>query len=130
MTPLPMIISRNPLQKIASIGINRRDVASHPVTYYTCPTGAKAKCKMLVGCTGTGAAATVDILVAGVIMFRWLSAGFVNNYLDAPRTLGATADQYAKAEFDLAAGEVVVSAQDSGTNAEINMFLEVQETPA
>jgi len=84
---------------------------------------------MLVGCTGTGAAATVDILVAGVIMFRWLSAGFVNNYLDAPRTLGATADQYAKAEFDLVAGQTVVSAQDSGTNAEINMFMEVQETP-
>ena len=127
--PLPQIISRNQLQRIASIGINRRDVASHPITYYTCPTGAKAKCKMLVGCTGTGAAATVDIIVAGVIMFRWLAAGFVNNYLDAPRTLGATADQYAKAEFDLAAGETVVSAQNSGTNAEINMFLEVQETP-
>jgi len=126
---LPQIISRNPLQKIASVGINQRDVASHPITYYTCPTGAKAKCKMLVGCTGTGAAATVDILVAGVIMFRWLSAGFVNNYLDAPRTLGATADQYAKAEFDLVAGQTVVSAQDAGTNAEINMFMEVQETP-
>jgi len=126
---LPQIISRNQLQKIASRGINRRDVASHPITYYTCPTGQKAKCKMLVSCTGTGAAATVDILVAGVIQFRWLAAGFVNNYLDAPRTLGANADQYAKAEFDLVAGEAVVSAQDSGTNAEINMFLEVQETP-
>jgi len=127
---LPQIISRNPLQKIPSIGINRRDVALHPITYYTCPAGAKAKCKMLVGCTGTGAAATVDILVAGVIMFRWLAAGFVNNYLDAPRTLGATADQYAKAEFDLAAAETIVSAQSTGANAEINMFLEIQETPA
>jgi len=127
---LPQIISRNQLQKIPSIAINRRDVAAHPITYYTCPAGQKAKCKMLVQCTGTGAAATVDIIVASVIMFRWLAAGFVNNYIDAPRTLGATADQFAKAEFDLAATQTIVSAQDAGANAEINMFLEIQETPA
>jgi len=127
--PLPQIIARNSLQKIPTVGINQRDVASHPITYYTCPTGAKAKVKMLVGCTGTGAAATVDILVAGVIMFRWLAAAFVANYLDQPRTLSANDDQFAKAEFDLVAGQTVVSAQDSGTNAEINMFMEIQETP-
>lgn len=126
---LPQIIARNQLQTIPSVGINRRDVAAHPITYYTCPAGAKAKCKMLVGCTGTGAAATVDIIVAGVIMFRWLNAGFVNNYIDAPRTLGATASQFAQAEFDLVATETIVSAQDAGANAEINMFLEIQETP-
>jgi len=126
---LPQIISRNQLQRIPSVAINRRDVALHPVTYYTCPAGAKAKCTMLVGCTGTGAAATVDIIIAGVIMFRWLNAGFVNNFIDAPRTLGATASQFAKAEFDLAATETIVSAQDAGANAEINMFLEIQETP-
>jgi len=126
---LPQIISRNQSQRIASRGINQRDVASHPITYYTCPTGQKAKVKMLVQCTGTGAAATVDIVVAGVIMFRWIVAAFANNYLDEPRTLSATDDQFAKAEFDLVAGQTVVSAQDSGTNAEINMFMEVQETP-
>ena len=131
MTPLPQIISRNQLQKIPTVAINRRDVASHPITYYTCPTGAKAKVKMLCASTGTGAAATLDIVVAGVIMFRWLaSAGFVESYLNAPRTLGTTNAQMAKAEFDLKAGETVVSAQDSGTNAEMNMFMEVQETPA
>jgi len=126
---LPQIIARNQLQKIATIGINRRDVAAHPITYYTCPTGAKAKIKMLVDCTGTGAAATVDIIVAGVIMFRWIVAAVTESYLDSPRTLSATADQFAKAEFDLVAGQTVVSAQDSGTNAEINMFMEIQETP-
>lgn len=33
-------------------------------------------------------------------------------------------------EVQLAAGETLVSAQDSGTNAEIDMIAEVQETPA
>jgi len=123
------LISSNVSQKLAGRAINRRDVASHPVTYYTCPAGQKARCRGQVVCTGTGAAATVDFIVAGVIMFRWLSAGFVNSYLDAPRTLGATADQAAMFDFDLVAGETVVSAQDSGTNAEINLFMTVIETP-
>jgi len=123
------LIPSNVLQKLQGLAINRRDVASHPITYYTCPAGQKAKCTGQIVCTGTGAAATVDFVVAGVIMFRWLPAGFVNSYLDAPRTLGATADQAALFDFTLLAGETVVSAQDVGTNAEINLFMNVIETP-
>jgi len=126
---LPQIIARNQIQKLQGRAINRRDVAAHPITYYTCPTGQKAKCTGQVVCTGTGAAATVDFIVAGVIMFRWLAAGFVNSYLDAPRTLGATADQAALFDFTLLAGQTIVSAQDAGANAEINLFMNIIETP-
>jgi len=123
------LIASNVSQKLPGTAINRRDVAAHPITYYTCPAGQKAKCTGTVQCTGTGAAATVDFIVAGVIMFRWIVAGFTTGYLDEPRTLSATGDQFAKFDFTLAAGETVVSAQDSGTNAEINLFMNVIETP-
>jgi len=127
---LPQIISRNQIQKLQGLAINRRDVAAHPITYYTCPTGQKARCTGTVQCTGVGAAALVDFIVAGIIMFRWIAVGFANSYLDEPRTLSATDDQFAKFDFDLVAGQTVVSAQDSGTNAEINLFMNVIETPA
>jgi len=126
---LPQIISRNQLQKVLGVAINRRDVAAHPITYYTCPTGRKARCTGTVQCTGLGAAANVDFVVAGIIMFRWINVGFVAGYLDSPRGLGVTVDQFAKFDFELVAGQTVVSAQDSGTNGEINLFMNVTETP-
>jgi len=123
------LIPSNVSQRIQGTAINRRDVAAHPITYYTCPAGKKARCTGTIQCTGTGAAATVDFIVASVIMFRWIVAAFANSYLDEPRTLSATDDQFAKFDFTLAAGETVVSAQDAGTNAEINLFMNVIETP-
>ncbi len=104
-------------------------MSGHPITYYTCPAGKTAHAVGLVTCTGTGAAATVDILVAGQILFRWIIAAFTLSYLDSPRTLSATDDQYARFDVWLAAGETVVSAQDSGTNAEVTMFMVVTESP-
>lgn len=119
----------NTRQKLQGVAINRRDTSGHPITYYTCPTGKKAHCKGQVVCTGTGAAATVDLLVAGEIMYRWIVAAFTQGYLDSPRTLSATDDQGALFDFYLAAGETVVSAQNVGSNAEVNMFMVVEETP-
>jgi len=126
---LPQIISRNQIQRLQGLAINRRDVAAHPITYYTCPTGQKARCTGTIQCTGTGAAATVDFVVAGIIMFRWTATSFAHFYLDAPRELGATDNQMAKFDFDLVAAETVVSAQNTGTNAELNLFMNVIETP-
>jgi len=126
---LPVITARNQIQKLEGRAINRRDVAAHPITYYTCPAGQKARCTGEVACTGTGAAATVDFIVAGIILYRWTNTGFVASYLDTPRDLGATSEQAALFDFTLLAGETVVSAQDAGTNAEINLFMNVVETP-
>jgi len=73
--PLPQIISRNQLQKISTTPMIRRDTAEHPITYYTCPTGAKAIIKGKTVCSGTGAAAVVDILAAGISICEWQATG-------------------------------------------------------
>jgi len=123
------LIPSNVAQKLPGTAINRRDVASHPVTYYTCPAGQKARCTGTIQCTGRGAAATVDFIAAGIIMFRWVAGAFNGGYLDNPRLLVDSVDQFARFDFELIAGETVVSAQDSGTNAELNLFMNVIETP-
>jgi len=123
------LIPSNIAQKLPGRAINRRDVAAHPITYYTCPAGQKAKCTGSVQCTGRGAAATVDFVVAGIIMYRWIAGATPTDYRLNPRTLRDSTDQMALFDFELIAGETVVSAQDSGTNAELNLFMNVIETP-
>lgn len=119
------------VQKIPENAINDR-VVLQPNTWYTCPAGQKARVKGCVQCTDRGAAATADFIVAGVVMFRWSrSTGSPLSYLDNPRTLTtASGGQFAEFEVDLAAGDTIVTDQDSGTNAEFNVWAKVQETPA
>jgi len=129
---LPQIITRNQVQKIPFTSITGR-VILQPETWYTCPTGKKAVVKGQVQCTGLGAAATVDFTFAGVIMFRWNNtdtpaAG--EDYINQPRSLSAGTDQFGFFSGELAAGEAIVTSQNTGTNAEINLFGSVQETPA
>jgi len=123
---LPQIISRNQLQKIPTIQISRNDVAAHPITYYTCPTGKKAIIKGKATCENTGAAAVVDIIVNSISICEWQATGGVFDP-NVPQDL-AEGTQF-PFEVQLEAGETMVSAQDSGTNAEIKMFAEVTETP-
>ena len=130
---LPQVISRNQVQKIPTVEINDR-VVLQPNTWYTCPTGKKAIVKGSVQCTGLGAAATADFEVAGVTMFRWNNATQPTgsfDYLNSPRGL-STADggQFALFEVELAAGEIIETTQNTGTNAEFNVWASVQETPA
>jgi len=127
---LPQIISRNISQKIPSFEINDR-VVLQPHVWYVCPTGKKAIVKGRIACTGTGAAANADLLIAGQIMYRWLTAGaFIQSYIDAPRTLGAGVSQMALFEFELSAGDEMETVQNTGTNAEFNVWAEVIETDA
>jgi len=126
---LPQIISRNAAQKIPSIAINSRTVVQ-PVTHYTCPTGQKAHIKGRIQCTGRGAAATATFAIAGVNMYIWdRSTIAVADYLTNPQFLTTQAAQMALFETDLAAGETVITDQNTGTNAEFNLFMEVTETP-
>jgi len=126
---LPQIISRNISQKIPSFEINGR-VVIQPNTWYTCPTGKKAIIKGKVSCTGLGAAADVDFVVASVIMFTWdRTTAVVDNAVNAPQTLTTGGGgQFAEFEVELAAGETLVTQQNTGTNAEINLFASVIET--
>jgi len=127
---LPQIVSRNQAQKIQSFEINGR-VVLQPNTWYTCPTGKKAIVKGTVQCTGRGAAANADFNAAGILQFSWNAtvAAPVNDYLDDPRGL-SDIGQFAKFEVELAAGEIIETTQNTGTNAEFNVFATVTETDA
>jgi len=118
--------SLNTVQKINTIQVLQRDVSGHPITYYTCPTGKRAIIKGVCVCSGTGAAATVDILAGGVSLCEWQATGGVFDP-NVPQDL-AEGTQFAF-EVQLEAGETLVSAQNTGSNAEINMYCEIQETP-
>jgi len=128
---LPQIISRNQLQKIPEININAR-VVLQPNTWYTTPAGKKAIVKGSVQCTSRGAAANAEFLAGGVIMYQWdRSTAILGDYIDTPRTLSTVnGGQQAFFEVELAAGEIIETTQNSGTNAEFNVFATVLETPA
>ena len=122
-------VGLNSVQKIPDVPIVPRRVVVQPRTWYTCPAGKKAFVRGSVACTGRGAAATADFKAGGEIMYRWTNAGPAT--LDAnivPRLLSTP--QYAEFLVELAAGEIIETVQDSGTNAEFNLFAEVKETPA
>jgi len=127
---LPQIISRNIAQKIPTFEINGR-VVLQPNTWYTCPTGKKAIVKGRVQCTGRGAAANADFNAAGVLLYSWdnSDATPANGYLDEPRALSAAnGGQLALFEVELAAGDIIETTQNTGTNAEFNVWASVQES--
>jgi len=126
---LPQIISRNQAQKIQSFEINGR-VVIQPNTWYTCPTGKKAIVKGRVQCTGLGASATANFVVAGVTMFTWNSDATPLGYLLDPRTMSASSSELALFEAELSAGDIIETTQNTGTNAEFNVWAEVIETDA
>ena len=121
------LFAKNTSQKIPARAINTRTVLQ-PVTHYTCPAGQKAHCKGRVQCTGRGAAASADFLVAGTVMYRWTASVATIDYSISPRDLRV--GQFALFEFDLLAGETIVTDQNTGTNAEFNLWMEVTESPA
>jgi len=129
MMALPQIISRNQSQKIQSFEINDR-VVLQPNTWYTCPTGKKAIVKGSVQCTGRGAAATTDFVAAGVVMFTWTSQASAQGFETSPRNLSASLSEFAFFEVELAAGETILTQQNTGTNAEFNVWASVIETDA
>ena len=120
----------NVAQKIPTVEINAR-VVLQPHTWYTCPTGKKAIVKGRIQCTGRGAAANADFNVAGILMFQWdRNTSTPLPADDNPRGL-TTADggQLAHFEIELSAGEIIETTQNTGTNAEFNVWASVQETP-
>lgn len=124
---LPQIISRNQLQKIPSVPINIRKVLSGGTDgdFYETPAGKKAIIKGRAICTGLGAAATVELEADGVSFQQWTAAGGTEINID-PKIINVFTDF----EIQLAAGEVLRYTQNAGTNAEMNMFAEVFESPA
>jgi len=126
---LPQIISRNQAQKIQSFEINDR-VVLQPNTWYTCPTGKKAIVKGSVQCTGRGAAATASFEAAGVVMFTWTSQATPLGFELSPRDMSSSAAEFGEFEVELSAGDIIETTQNTGTNAEFNVWAEVTETDA
>jgi len=124
---LPQVISRNQTQKISAVPLTGR-VVLQPNTWYTCPTGKKAIVKGKVQCTGLGAAATATFTIAGVIMYEWIVNATPPDPIIEPRQLDVGAQTFGTFEVELAAGETVVTSQNTGTNAEFNLFADVIES--
>jgi len=116
------------VQKIPKFEINDR-IVLQPHTWYTCPTGKKAIVKGRIQCTGRGAAASASFEAAGVIMFTWVSGSGSIGWEQSPRALNDGSDEFALFEVELSAGDIIETTQNSGTNAEFNLWADVQETP-
>jgi len=126
---LPQITSRNQIQTIPTTPLVTR--LTSPATIYTCPTGKKALITGVVRCDSRGAANDVDFNVAGVVLYAWSTdAAQPLGYLQVPRDL-STADggQEAMIDIQLDAGETITYSQDIGSNASMDFFLKIQETP-
>lgn len=126
------IIPKTGIQQQIKIPITGREILQ-PFTWYTCPAGKRAICKGNVKCTGRGAAAVARYEQAGIRAFEWVrvtnpDANFT--YLTAPDFLTtANGGQTALFDVELAAGETIITTQDAGTNAEFELFMEVEELP-
>lgn len=128
MMTLPQIISRNQIQRIPTIALNVRKVLSGGTDgdFYKVPTDKKAVIKGFAVCTGTGAAAQVDLNVAGVSIAEWQSSG---GQLNQFRPQDMALNIQFNFEVQLDAGEILQYSQNSGTNAEMNINAEILETP-
>jgi len=135
------LTSRTRVATFPEVALNARQVGSMPHTWYTCPAGKKAIIKGKITCTEEGAATETQFVAAGVIMFRFekVSIGFVNTSItdDSEIVYSANGTQfvtpenvYMHFEVTLAAGETILSQQNSGDNSEFNLFASVLELPA
>ena len=104
-------------------------VVIQPETWYTCPAGKRAICKGRVQCTNVGAAAFASFLAAGTIMFQWGTGASGVGWELEPRQLSSIVDEFALFDVELAAGEIIQTTQNTGTNAEFNLWMEVLELP-
>jgi len=133
------IVAKNTQQKSPAIAINIRTLIQ-PHVYYTCPVGKIAKVTGKVGCTFRGAATESRFNFAGIIMFAWVTAAKKTVVpaqdvggefgINEPRNMTTFGGgQYGRIDDTLMAGELISTSQNSGTNSEFNVFLEITELP-
>ena len=128
--PSSPTVTYNNYKKIQALKVNGR-VVVQPNTWYTCPANKKAIARGWVQCTGRGAAAVANFVVGGDTLFKWTTTNYLADYTSNPWNLTTNnSGQLAKFEIELEAGDTIETTQDSGTNAEFNVFMEVTETEA
>jgi len=127
---------RTAVTTLPNVSLNAR-VVLQPHTWYSCPTGKKAIIKGRAQCTGRGAAANTSIRFSGITMFTYNTAGAkdsfsgLQGYIFTPLTLTTdSGGEFCFFEVELAAGEIMETVQNSGTNAEWNVWADVMEFPA
>jgi len=122
--PLPQIISRNNIQRTNKRATGLVLDVLQPTTWYTCPTGKMAIVKGTCVCGNTGAAASATLQFNGAIYATWKATGGSTliqdlTNLDLNISIAWVAN--------LAAGETIVTDQNTGTNAEFRLQFEVEE---
>jgi len=119
---LPQIAARNQMQKTNKRMTGLVNDVVQPTTWYTCPTGKVATVKGTCTCIDTGAAAIATLSFAGVVYATWLATGGSSVLLDD------LAEQFVLVwTANLAAGETIITDQDSGTNAQFKVQMEIEE---
>jgi len=138
--PLDRLEPLGSQQVIAEDAIIKTSTSSE--TLYTCPTGKKAKVKIRARCTSTGAAAEARIGINSV-----LQGGNVNVLRWRPLTIGtasygssgensvagiSNADYmmqgtWGEVDAVLLAGDAINTNQDVGTNATIDVDIDILE---
>lgn len=133
-------VAKTVSQKIPwNVIVNERYTDSHPRTIYTCPTGKKAVGIVTAQCTGLGSATLARIRVDNgsdfITLGEWRNV-VPSTFSVSPPNANRTNFNYFTLgtdmikEISLTEGQEILTFQDSGTNAEFNIFLQVQETPA
>jgi len=119
---LPQIVSRNQIQKTNKRTFALVNDVVQPTTWYTCPTGKIAIVKGSTTCVDTGAAATSTLAFGGVVHATWLATGGSNVLLDD------LAEQFVlEWTAFLEAGDTIVTDQNTGTNSQFKLQMEVEE---
>jgi len=121
---LPQIIARNTLQQTNTRALFQQNVSAHPITYYTCPAGKIARISGVWNCLDTGAAAVVDLIGAGVSIAEVQASGGGTD-INIPQDLAENLNF--PFEIWLEATETLVTAQDSGTNANTIINAKIEE---
>jgi len=121
---LPVVISRNQVQKTNKRTIKWTNDVIQPTIWYTCPTGKIAIVKGSVTCQDTGAGANADINFAGVRYARWLATGGDTDVVILDSLAEGAIIHF---ENDLEAGDTIETVQDSGTNAQFKFQAVIEE---
>lgn len=121
---LPVIVSRNQIQKTNKRTLNQQNTSGHPITFYTCPAGKIAVIKGTIVCSSTGAAATVDFNVAGISLCEWQASGGGTDP-NVPQDL--VVGFLFHFEVNLSAGETIATNMSSGSNANTTINIVIEE---
>jgi len=123
-----VLVARNVAQKLGKTIVNVLTpvITASSIIIYTCPTGKTARILGRMVCSTTGGGNVADLIFRGVSIAEWQATGGVFDP-NVPQDLA----EGTQVTFDevLEAGETVVLAQDTSTNANFIGCLEIEERP-